>query len=118
MIFFKATRTKIGQLLLNSGLKKRNRDVVTVGLNKVATLGIIFDASQLSTQNQIKEFLLSLPKSDRKYAVLGFIPDHKMEHSYISDKTWFYFTNKDCDFFMQPKNETILQFCDKKLDLL
>lgn len=118
MIFLKATRTKIGHLLLNSGLKKRNRDVVAVGLNKVATLGIIFDASQLSTQNQIKEFLLSLPKSDRKYAVIGFIPDHKMDHSYISDKTWFYFTNKDCDFFMQPKNETILQFCDKKLDLL
>ncbi len=118
MIFLKATRTKIGNLLLNSGLKKRNREVVAVGLNKVATLGILFDASQISTQKQIKEFLKSLPASDLKYAVIGFIPDHKIEHSYISDKTWSYFTDKDCDFFMQPKIENILQFCDKKLDLL
>lgn len=118
MIFFKAIRTKIGNYLLNSELKKRNREVVAVGLNKVETLGIIFDASQISTQGQIKAFLKALPKPDLKYSVIGFIPDHKIEHSYISDKTWDYFTDKDCDFFMQPKSEAIIDFCNKKFDLL
>ena len=118
MIFFKATRTKIGSMLLNSGLKKRNREVVAVGLNKVVTLGIVFDASEVSTQKQIKEFLKSLPVSEIKYSVIGYIPDHKLEHNYISNTTWNYFTDKDCDFFMQPNNEAIRQFCDQKLDLL
>lgn len=118
MIFLKAIRTKIGNYLLNSELKKRNREVVAVGLNKVETLGIIFDATLISTQNQIKEFLKGWPKTGLKYSVIGFIPDHKIEHSYISDKTWYYFTDKDCDFFMQPKSEAILDFCDKKFDLL
>lgn len=118
MIFFKAIRTKIGHYLLKSELKKRNREVVAVGLSRVSTLGIIFDASQKTTQNEIKAFLKTLPKAELKYSVIGFIPDSKIEHNYISDKTWLYFTEKDCDFFIQPKSEGILDFCNKKFDLL
>src|SRR5690606_20869668 len=86
--------------------------------SRVSTLGIIFDASQTTTQNQIKAFLKSLPKTDLKYSVIGFIPDHKIEHNYIGDNTWLYFTDQDCDFFMQPKSQAILDFCNKKFDLL
>lgn len=118
MNFFKSTRIKIGAMQLHSGLKKRNREVVAVGLNKVATLGIVFDASEVNNQKQIKEFIKSMPAGDIQYTAIGFIPDHKVENNYISDKTWYFFSDKDCDFFMQPKIEMILQFCDKEFDLL
>ncbi|GAO28742.1 DUF6913 domain-containing protein [Geofilum rubicundum] len=118
MDFFKATRIKIGTMLLKSGLKKRKREVAAVGLNKVATLGIIFDASKEDNQKQIKEFIKSWPIGDLQFSAIGFIPDHKIENNYISDKTWSFFSEKDCDFFMQPKTESIQQFCNNKLDLL
>jgi hypothetical protein len=118
MNFFKATRIKIGSMLLQSGLKKRNREVEAVGLSKVVTLGIIFDASEERNQKQIKEFIKSMPAGDIQYSAIGFVPDPKIENNYISDHTWYFFSEKDCDFFMQPKIESIQQFCDKKLDLL
>jgi len=118
MIFLEKIRTKIGALLLSSELKKRNREIIAQGLKKVKTLGIIFDASEISAQNQIKEFLKSIPKKDIEYFIIGYIPNHKMKHNYISDQTWQYFTEKDFSFFMQAKNEAIISFCNHKLDLL
>jgi hypothetical protein len=117
MNFFKATRIKIGTMLLKSGLKNRKREVAAVGLGRVSTLGIVFDASKENNQKQIKEFLKHLP-TDVHFSAIGFIPNHKIENNYISDKTWNFFSEKDCDFFMQPKIESIQQFCNKKMDLL
>ncbi|HBX88583.1 MAG TPA: hypothetical protein DEG09_08230 [Marinilabiliaceae bacterium] len=117
MNFLSKYRTKIGSMLLRSKLKSRNRELRAIGLNKAQSLGIVFDASDKKNHRLIKECLKSFPNTLSVNAI-GYYPNSKMDNDYISDKSWYFFSSKECDFFFQPDSKYIEEFCNQKFDIL
>ncbi|HHU58852.1 MAG TPA: hypothetical protein GXZ39_11250 [Bacteroidales bacterium] len=118
MSLFEKTRTKIGAFLLRSGLKKKKRQTAVCGLRQAGSIGIVFNAGSRENFEELRRLLRSLPANIEKRSVIGYLPDRKMEHSYISDKNWYFLDAGELDFFCRPNTPEVLDFCQQKWDLL
>lgn len=118
MIFLEKLRTKAGCALLKHKSGNRRRNVKAVSLKRARTVGIVFDAGNSDNLKLVKNFIKDFPASGAQFTILGYLPDAKKEHNYISDKTWQFFSQKECNFFMEPKLEILSEFTNRKLDLL
>jgi hypothetical protein len=101
---------------LNKQLKSRPQAAIrqAVNLETAATVGILFDATELKERNTALKFAESLEKRAKKVKLLGFF-DNKMEGESFP---FPFYTLKDLDWTRCPLGEEVKQFLDQKFDLL
>lgn len=117
MALFEGYRTKLGKNILEKCIRKRSRKVVAMGLSQATSLGIIFDANKKGDVGLIKELLKELP-GIKEFSAIGYYSEKRVPHDYISDKSWNFFTPKECDFLFRPKGEYFNDFIERKFDIL
>lgn len=98
--------------------KNLKRQVRAINLKQAKSVGIIFNAGNPDNQKIVNQLMKDWPAENVRFAVVGFLPYPKMEHNYISDKTWNYFALKDCNYFMTPQSDHLVKFTETKHDLL
>lgn len=101
---------------LSNQLKTRPQAALRqrVNLDTAATVGILFDATELKDRNTVLKFAEALEKKSKKVKLLGFF-DNKMEGENF---TFPYYTVKDLDWTRCPGGEEVKKFLDQKFDLL
>jgi hypothetical protein len=118
MDFLEKTFAKIGVKLLQYGSRNRQRSVKATNLHQAATVGILFNAGKVENQKLIKEFIKSFSHQQISFTVIGYIPNSSKDFNYIGDKTWHFFSKKECTLFYHPKQQNIIDFTEKTLDIL
>lgn len=101
---------------LNQQLKSRPQAAIRqrVNLDTAATVGILFEATELGERNTTLQFAEALEKKGKKVKLLGYF-DNRMEGESF---TFPFYNQKDLDWTRCPQGETVKQFLDQKFDLL
>lgn len=101
---------------LKNLLKSRPQAAIRerVNLDSAASVGILFDASELKDRDVVLKFAEDLQKQSKKVRLLAYF-DSKLE----GDSFGFpYYTVKDLDWTRCPGGEEVKKFLDQKFDLL
>lgn len=101
---------------LNQQLKSRPQAAIRqrVNLDTAATVGILFDATELADRNTATRFAESLERQSKKVKLLGYF-DNSMEEDSFS---FPFYTQKDLDWTRCPQGEAVRSFLDQKFDIL
>ena len=85
-----------------------------VNLDSAATVGILFDATELDDRNTVLEFSKELEKRSKKVRLLGFF-NNKVEGEPFA---FPFYNQKNLDWTHRPKGEEVKNFLDQQFDLL
>lgn len=85
-----------------------------VNLETAHTVGILFDATELSQRKTIQQFAEKLRLQSKEVKLLGYV-DNKGEAESFSFPSY---NQKDLDWTKAPKGEEVQKFIDQKFDLL
>lgn len=115
----------IDQIKLNTGhfLLKRNfnrniRNRELVNLNLSENIGIICHINNEAEFKQFNKLVKELTTNRRKVLLIGFV-DHKEIPDYcVVAGPGYYFSQQDINWLGIPKNDYILKFMGKNLDIL
>ncbi|MGQ1946652.1 DUF6913 domain-containing protein [Geofilum sp. OHC36d9] len=118
MSFLKKTKLRLGEYLLKKQSRGISRELKAINLKQAKSVGVIFDAGQKEDRKIISDFLRPLADRGAKYSILGFIPDIKDQNDYISDKTYTFFSIKECDWLYRPTTKEVDHFINQKFDIL
>lgn len=101
---------------LNKQLKSRPQAAIRqpVNLETAATVGILFDATELKERNTVLKFAENLEKKSKKVKLLAYF-DNKAEGDNF---TFPFYNQKDLDWTLTPQGEEVKKFLDQKFDLL
>lgn len=104
------------QRKLNNQLKSRPQAAIRerVNLESAATIGIIFDATELKDRDIVLKFADDLQKRSKKVKLLAYF-DNKMEGESYS---FPFYNTKNLDWTRCPGGEEVKKFLDQKFDLL
>lgn len=99
---------------IKSELKRRNTERETLDFNKVKTIGILFDGSQVENEVIVNDFIAQLNAKGKQVELLGFVP--KNNQALNTDYTSFCL--HDLDFFKRPNNQKVQEFIQQPFDIL
>lgn len=101
---------------LKNQLKSRPQAAIRerVNLDTAATIGILFDATELKDRDIVLKFADELRKQSKKVKLLGFF-NNKMEGESFP---FPFYNTKNLDWTRCPGGEEVKKFLDQKFDLL
>jgi hypothetical protein len=95
-----------------------HRQVKAANLNKAASVGIVFDASNEVDLKHIKALVNGLSPSVTKVGIVGYLKGSKKDFSYIGDKNYTFISDEDFNFFMQSNSDELDRFIAWKPEIL
>jgi len=85
-----------------------------VNLNTAKTVGILFDATELSTRDLVLEYAEKLRKRNKRIKLLGYFNDPTDSAHYPFD----FYNRKQVDWAFRPTGERVQAFIRQEFDLL
>ena len=104
----------VREYFLQKMIRKIDLRRQTVTYNSAQTIGVLFDATELSHRERIIQFSEDLKSKDKKVKLLGFF-NNKQE---VSNFPFNAFNKNDIDWLMRPKGEVVQSFMNTDFDLL
>jgi hypothetical protein len=116
--FVSNIRLKIGRYLLGKKLRNFKRVRGSYNLESAQTAGILFNPTDQTSFEQIKQFLTYLSNYKIQIYVLGYIDDKTIPESFLFWKGINLFSRKELSWTMVPTTPVVTDFIDKPFDLL
>ena len=85
-----------------------------VNLNNAATVGILFDATELSVRDIVLAYAEKLRKQGKRIKLMGYFDDPTDSENYPFD----YYNRKQVDWAYRPTGELVQSFIKQDFDLL
>jgi len=109
---------KLGQWILNSKLKQHERQAAFRNYQNVATVGIIFNATQQGTYDLARQYIKKISEKGIKYKALGFVDSKQVLDFYQKSSHFDYFSRKNINWYGKPNNPSAQEFTDTEFDML
>lgn len=111
-------KLNVGRRTLNKKLRNFKRVRESHNLETAKTAGILFNPTDQTSFEQIKQFLSYLSNYKLQIYVLGYIDNKTIPESYLFWKGINLFSKKELNWFMVPKTPVVTDFIDKPFDVL
>jgi hypothetical protein len=111
-------KLKVGKYSLSRKLKNFRRVRESHNLETAKTAGILFNPTDQTSFEQIKQFLTYLGNYKLQIYVLGYIDDKTIPESFLFWKGINLFSKKELNWNLVPKTPVVTDFIDKPFDLL
>jgi hypothetical protein len=111
-------REQIGKFLLNQKLKKVKRSPLFTSLDNAQKIGILFDATENSNFETVKQLVKQFSGQKVEVKALGYTHRNKKNDQYIGNQQIDFISRKDFNWFYQPNDPVIQQFIDTTFDVL
>jgi hypothetical protein len=115
---FPKIRLKLGRRSLRKKAAVSNRRKMVHNFTTAKSAGILYDATQTDSFNQVNEFRNFLSALNIKTTVLGYVNSDEIPGELILRDNCHFFGNKDIDYFFRPKNSQSISFIDEKFSIL
>jgi hypothetical protein len=112
MAYFHQIRDFIFRLLLS--LKKKYPERNPVSLERAKTVGILFNAEDIPSNDSIVAFAQKLKSLQKEVQLLGYIPKRDFGFNY----PFQFISDKDRNWYGKPKGDTTRYFMQNSFDLL
>jgi len=116
MRFINDLRTKVGRLLL--GKSALNNTVAVPSMESVINIGILYDASNNQSEEQVQRIASQLRHDGKKVFLMGFVNQKQLPHKKVFHLTSEYFWLQQLNFFNIPDADKIGKFLQQPFDLL
>ncbi|RMG80120.1 MAG: hypothetical protein D6714_15240, partial [Bacteroidetes bacterium] len=114
MNFLNKLKLHAHNYFLQKELSKHRVNHQSVDFENAETIGLLFDATQLSERETILRFAEKLKKQGKKVTLLGFVDD-KVGHDGFP---FSYFDKSQLDWALRPKSEAVRRFIETPFDIL
>ncbi len=112
------TKAYMGKRAISSYLRDAKRELKAVNLHKAKTIGILFDATQQSSFEIVKEMVKDLTTRENSIEVLGYVDSKQMIDQYLYRKGFEFFTRNQLNWYYKPMPGVIDAFIKKPFDIL
>ena len=116
--FIDQIKLNTGSFLLNRKFKRSNRKRELINLNLAENIGIICHINSEEQFKLLNKLAKELTSNRRKVLLVGFVNDKEIPDYCVVAGPGYYFTQQDINWFGIPKNDYILKFMEKDLDIL
>lgn len=118
MKIIKSIKEKIGFYILRRNLKNINRERAVSNFDTAKTFGIVFDATVQKNYEKVRELLAFVSEKKIRVVAIGYIDNKNVLNVYSYQTGINFFSNKDLNWFRQPKCESVNNFINIKFDIL
>lgn len=115
--FFQRIRLFFFWYFFKDQLKKKKTATSSkskVNLEKAKSIGILFDATDLSQRQTVLNYAEKLKNQRKQVKLLGFFDNRLKDNNF----TFRHFNRTNIDWAMRPKGEMVNEFLNQKFDLL
>jgi hypothetical protein len=114
MQFIEQIRTRLHHSFLKKEISNQRNSRSSMYLDNAASVGILFDGTELDDRETIVNYAEKLKKAGKKVTLLAFF-DNKLKSE---DFTFKHFNRQQLDFALRPKSRDVLEFAEQRFDLL
>jgi len=118
MILFRKFKSNWGERIINSRLKKIERNPFVCNIEQAKSIGIIFNATQQISFEIVKDLVKKLSGKNHEIEVLGYVDTKQLIDHYLYRKGFEFFTRKQLNWYFKPIEENVQSFIKKPFDLL
>lgn len=118
MKLLESIRLKIGNLILKKKHSRIKRKVTYSNIGSIKTIGIIWDSSDTDQFPHISRFVQKMHERNIDLKVIGYFPGKILPDQYTAVRYLTCIRRNEVDTFYIPVSGEILDFIDKKLDVL
>ncbi len=111
-------KNKIGQLIVNSKIRKCQRNRQTINLNNARHIGVLYVLTDNITYKMITAFVSRLQNKGKQVKALGFVKNKKDIQKFLPKLSFDYFSEKDINIWGVPHNNYINDFIKEEFDIL
>jgi hypothetical protein len=115
---FGKIRTSFGEKMLAKKAKTLVRHKQVHNFNTAKNIGIIFDAGNADDFRHVKEFGKYLTSLNIQFTMLGYLNADEIRSDLLFLHNISIFCNKDLDFFFRPSHPDVIEFLEKKFEIL
>ena len=117
MSFIQNIKQKLANRIINDKLSKNPRKKEFHNLQSAKNIGILFDTLDDKNYPSVKKFYNDLSKKGLNVQAVGWINANELPDFGVAQKIIFY-TNKDVKWSGEPISEELINFMNKRFDLL
>ncbi|GAB7089365.1 DUF6913 domain-containing protein [Marinifilum fragile] len=117
MSFIQNIKEKLANRIINNKLSKSPRKKEFHNLQSAKNIGILFDTLDDKNYPTVKKFFDDLSKKGFQVQAVGWINANELPDFGVAQKIIFY-TNKDVKWSGEPISEELINFMNKRFDLL
>lgn len=118
MINLSTYKEKTGRKKLVKQSAKNARAAQIINWNDANTIGILFNASNTVYFEIIRNIVKTISKQKKDVSILGYVNSKKVIDHYLYRKGFEFFTQKELNWYMNPKSSTVNSFVSKPFDIL
>ena len=116
---FEGIKQKIGNTALRKEILSSGRTRVPNKFNfeKIKTVGIVFDATNVEDFDIVKRYVVYLREHLKKVKVIGFFSAREIPALTYSKLEYDFFTTKEVNWLGKPSSVVVKNFIDEEYDL-
>lgn len=118
MSFIKSIQEKLGRYQLKKQQKRLRRNVKAFSLEKAATVGVIYDATNRNEAETVKKFIQFLKEERKDVISLGFINSKDVSERVNPLLSYTFFDLNDLSKTLIPKGIDVETFINKPFSVL
>lgn len=89
------------------------------GFEQAQKIGIVYDATEESNRNLIKEYVRKVRSGMQKEVIaLGYVDKKELDHNFMAKLGLDFFCNKNLNAYMLPKSTSVTNFIGEDFDIL
>lgn len=111
-------RSRFGAYKLQKELGYIKRDHRFINFSDATNIGVLFDATDETSINEIEAFIKSLTQRNKTVSVLGYWSKKKSTENPLAKKGINYFTRKDVSLLFIPDSSNVMEFIHTSFDIL
>ncbi len=116
--FINNIKLNTGSFLLKRNFNRSIRNRILVNLNLAESVVIICQINSEEQFKQLNALVKELTTNRRKVMLIGFVNDKGIPDYCVVAGPGYYFSQQDLNWLGIPKNDYILKFIEKDLDIL
>jgi hypothetical protein len=118
MELFKTIRLKIGDVILKRKIAGTKRKKHYSNINKVKTIGIVWDASKIDDFACLTRFFHEMHEKKTDVKILGYFPGNNLPNQYTAIRYLTVIKKEELNLFYHPVTPETNNFVSKKFDVL
>lgn len=118
MELFGDTRIKFGNLILSKKIARTRRKVHYSNIDKVKTIGIVWDASKTEDFNSLSRFYQKMHDRHIDVKIIGYYPGKELPDQYTAIRYLSCIRKKELNFFYMPVSAESDFFINNHFDVL
>ena len=115
---FDNVKLAIGERVLRKQYLQNKRSISTCNVSSAKNIGILFDATELTSFEIIRNFVKQLEQNNKDITVLGYVDDKKLIDHYLYRKGFNFITKSNLNWFNKPNNDIIESYLKSPFDVL